>query len=51
LYRRLDEAQSGVDTEANGKILSPLPGSNLDHPVIQPVDRHFTDSAIRLTLP
>jgi hypothetical protein len=26
-----------MDTEARGKILSPVPGSNLDRPVIQPV--------------
>jgi hypothetical protein len=26
--------RAGVDTEATGKPLSPLPGSNLDHPVV-----------------
>jgi hypothetical protein len=27
--------RDGLDTEARGKIISPLPGSNLDRPVVQ----------------
>jgi hypothetical protein len=37
LYRRLRGPRAGLDTEARGKILSPVQGSNLDHPVAQPV--------------
>jgi hypothetical protein len=35
--------RTGLDTEARGKILSPLLGSNLDRPVVQSVARHCTD--------
>jgi hypothetical protein len=34
--------RAGLDTEARGKIVSPLPG-NLGRPVVQPVARHSTD--------
>jgi hypothetical protein len=34
--------RAGLDTEARGKILCPLRGSNPDHPVVQPVVRHYT---------
>jgi hypothetical protein len=34
-----------MDTEARGKILWPCQGSNLDHPVVQSVARHYTDWA------
>jgi hypothetical protein len=36
-------ARAGLDTEVRGKILSPLPGIEPDHPVVQPVARHYTD--------
>jgi hypothetical protein len=34
--------RAGLNTEARGKILSPLMGSNLDRPVLQSVVRHYT---------
>jgi hypothetical protein len=41
----------GLDTEARGKkILCLCRGSNLDHPVFQPVARHYTDCVTRLTV-
>jgi hypothetical protein len=40
----------GMDTEARGKILCPRRGSNPDRPVVQPVARHYTDWATRLTI-
>jgi hypothetical protein len=42
--------RAGLDTEARGKILCLCRGSNLDRPVVQPVARHYTDWATRLTL-
>jgi hypothetical protein len=39
--------RAGLDTETTGKILSPP--SNLDRPVVQPVGRHYADSAAWLT--
>jgi hypothetical protein len=41
--------RAGLDKEALGKILCPCRRSNLDRPVVQPVARHCTDWAIRLT--
>jgi hypothetical protein len=35
--------RAGQDTEDRGNILCPCRGSNLDHPVVQPVARHYTD--------
>jgi hypothetical protein len=35
--------RAGLDTEARGKVLFHCRGSNLDHPVVQPVVRHYTD--------
>jgi hypothetical protein len=32
-----------LDTEARGKILLPLPQSNLDRPVVQYAAKHYTD--------
>jgi hypothetical protein len=37
--------RAGLDTEARGKLLCLCRGSNLDRPVVQPVVRHYTDSA------
>jgi hypothetical protein len=37
--------RAGLDTEIRGKILCPCRGSNLDHPVVQSVARHYTDWA------
>jgi hypothetical protein len=37
--------RADLDTEVTGKILLPLPASNLDCPVVQSVVRHYTDSA------
>jgi hypothetical protein len=34
--------RAGLDTETRGKIPLPLPGSNPDRPVVQPVVRHYT---------
>jgi hypothetical protein len=34
--------RAGLDKEDRGKILCPCRGSNLDHPVVQSVDRHYT---------
>jgi hypothetical protein len=34
--------RAGLDTEARGKILCPGRESNPDHPVVQPVVRHYT---------
>jgi hypothetical protein len=42
--------RAGLDTEVRRKILRLCRGSNLDHPVIQPVARHYTDWATRLTI-
>jgi hypothetical protein len=36
------DPRAGLDTEARGKILLPRRGSNPDHPVFQPVVRHYT---------
>jgi hypothetical protein len=33
--------RAGLDTEARGRNLSPLPG--IDHLAVQPVARHYTD--------
>jgi hypothetical protein len=35
--------RAGLDTEVRGKILYPLPGIELDLPVVQPVARHYTE--------
>jgi hypothetical protein len=35
--------RAGLDTEDRGKILCPCRGSNPDHPVVQPIVRHYTD--------
>jgi hypothetical protein len=35
--------RAGLDTEATGKILFLYWGSNLDHLVVQPVARQYTD--------
>jgi hypothetical protein len=35
--------RAGLNKDARGKILSPLPGSNLDRSVVEPVIRHYTD--------
>jgi hypothetical protein len=42
--------RAGLDIEARGKILCPCQRSNLDRPVVQPVARHYTDWATRLTI-
>jgi hypothetical protein len=42
--------RAGLDTEARGKILCLWRGSNPDRPVVQPVARHYTDWATRLTI-
>jgi hypothetical protein len=34
--------RAGLDTEARGKFLCPCRGSNLNHPVIQSVNRQYT---------
>jgi hypothetical protein len=34
--------RADLDTEAGGKILSPLPGIDLDNPVVKPIARHYT---------
>jgi hypothetical protein len=34
--------RAGLDAGARRKILCPCRGSNLDHPIIQPVVRHYT---------
>jgi hypothetical protein len=39
----------GLDTEARGNILCLCWGSNLERPVVQPVARHYTDWATRLS--
>jgi hypothetical protein len=36
------DRRAGLDTEARGKILCLRRGSNPDHPVVQPVVRHYT---------
>jgi hypothetical protein len=41
--------RAGLDTEATGKIIYLCWGSNLDHRVVQPVARNYTDWATRLT--
>jgi hypothetical protein len=41
--------RASLDTEARGKILSPLPRFELDRLVVQAVARHYTDVATRLT--
>jgi hypothetical protein len=38
-----------LDTEVREKILLPLPGIELDGPVVQALARHYTDSATQLT--
>jgi hypothetical protein len=35
--------RADLDTEARGRIILPLRGSNLDSPVFQYVVRHYTD--------
>jgi hypothetical protein len=35
--------RAGLDNEARGKSLSPLPGIEPRSPVIQPIARHYTD--------
>jgi hypothetical protein len=42
--------RAGLDTKAKWKILLPLPGIDLDRPVVQPVARRYTDWATRLTI-
>jgi hypothetical protein len=42
-------SRAGLDIEVRGKILCPRRESNLDHPVIQPVARYYTDWATQLT--
>jgi hypothetical protein len=42
-------ASAGLDTEATGKSLLPLTGSNLDRPDVLSVVRHYTDWTIRLS--
>jgi hypothetical protein len=37
--------RAGLDTETRGKILCLCEGSNLDHPVVKSVVRHYTDWA------
>jgi hypothetical protein len=37
--------RAGLDTEDREKILCPRRGSNSDHPVVQPVVKHYTDWA------
>jgi hypothetical protein len=34
--------RADLDTEDRGKILCPCRGSNPDHPIVQPVVRHYT---------
>jgi hypothetical protein len=41
--------RAGLDIEVRGKVLCLCWGSNLDRPVVQPVARHYTDWATRLT--
>jgi hypothetical protein len=41
--------RAGLDTEAAGKISCFCRGSNLDRLVVQPVARHYTDWATRIT--
>jgi hypothetical protein len=45
LDRRLGGPRSSLGTKVRDKILLPLPGSNLDRPVVQSVARHYTDWA------
>jgi hypothetical protein len=49
LYRRLGGPQSRSGHRGYRKILSPLPGSNPDRTAVQPVARHYTAWANRLT--
>jgi hypothetical protein len=44
----------GLDTEVRGKISCLCRGSNLDHPIVQPVARHYTElpgSRVNICLP
>jgi hypothetical protein len=41
--------RAGLDTEVRGKLSRLCRGSNLDRPVVEPVARHYTDWATRLT--
>jgi hypothetical protein len=41
--------RAGLDTETRGNILCPRRESNPDRPVVQPVARHYTAWATRLT--
>jgi hypothetical protein len=51
IVQQAGRAAGAVWTQgATGKILSPLPGSNLDRPVVQSVARHYTDWGTRLTM-
>jgi hypothetical protein len=34
--------RAGLDAGVRRKILCPCRGSNLDHPIVQPVVRHYT---------
>jgi hypothetical protein len=34
--------RAGLEPEVKGKILFPLPGTNSDRPVVQPIARHGT---------
>jgi hypothetical protein len=40
--------RAGLDAGARRKILCPCRGSNLDHPIVQPVVRHCTHYCLKL---
>jgi hypothetical protein len=42
--------RTGLDTDARRKIFCLCRGSNIDRPGVQPVARHYTDWATRLTI-
>jgi hypothetical protein len=42
-------ARAVLDTKVREKIILPLPGIELDGPVVQALARHYTDSATQLT--
>jgi hypothetical protein len=43
------DPRAGLDTEDRGKIFSPLPGTEPDRPVVQPVVRQYITPAPGLT--